>query len=47
MTLKGDAKFKGKLTRGSKNDIKNVVNFHVGSGKTENLHSDRLLLSKA
>ena len=29
MTLKDDAKFKGKLTRGLKNDIKNLVNFHA------------------
>ena len=27
ITLKGDAKFKGKLTRGMKNDIRNLVNF--------------------
>ena len=27
MTLKGDAKFKGKLTRGLKNDLRNLVNF--------------------
>ena len=31
MTLKGDAKCKGKLTRGLKNDIKNLVNFHANS----------------
>ena len=31
MTLKGDAKFKGKLTRGLKNDISNMVNFHASS----------------
>ena len=35
MTLKGDAKFKGKLTRGLKNDIRNLVNFHVSSQKSE------------
>ena len=27
MTLTGDAKFKGKLTRGLKNDVTNLVNF--------------------
>ena len=27
MTLISDAKFKGKLTRGLKNDIRNLVNF--------------------
>ena len=42
MTLKSDAKFKGKLTRGLKNDIRNLVNFHF-----ENLHFDGLLSSKA
>ena len=31
MTLKGDAKFKVKLTRGLKNDITNLINFHVSS----------------
>ena len=47
MTLKGDAKFKGKLTRGLKNDIKNLVNFHASSHKSEKLHFDGLVLSKA
>ena len=46
MTLKGDAKFKGKLTRGLKNDLRNLVNFHEGSRKSGNLHFDGLLLSK-
>ena len=46
MTLKGDAKFKGKLTRGLKIDIRNLVNFHASSQKPENLHFDGLLLSK-
>ena len=46
MTLKGDAKFKGKLTYGLKNDIRNLVNFHASSRKSENLHFDGLLLSK-
>ena len=27
MALKGDAKFKGKLTRGLKNYIRNLINF--------------------
>ena len=36
MTLNGDAKFKGKLTRGLENDIRNLVNFHVSSPKSEN-----------
>ena len=47
MTLKGDAKFKVKLTRCLKNDIRNLVNFHASSRKSENLHFDELLLSKA
>ena len=47
MTLKSDAKFKGKLTRGLKNDIRNLVNFYASSRKSENLHFDGLLLSKA
>ena len=40
MTLKGDAKFKRKQTRGLKNDTKNLVNFHASSGKSENFHFD-------
>ena len=38
MTLKSDAKFKGKLTRDMKNDLRNLVNFHASSRKPENLH---------
>ena len=45
--MKGDAKFKGKLTCGLENDITNLVNFHSSSRKSENLHFDGLLLSKA
>ena len=44
--MKRDAEFKGKLTRGLKNDVKNLVNFHASSGKSENLHFDVLLLGK-
>ena len=47
MTVKGDPKFKGKLTRGLENDIKNFVKFNSSSQKSENLHFDGLLLSKA
>ena len=47
MTLKGDAKFKGKLTWGLKNDLRNLLNFHTSSWKSGNLHFDKLLLSKA
>ena len=46
MTLKIDAKFEEKLTRGFKNDIRNLVNFSVSSRKSENLNFDVLLLSK-
>ena len=47
MTLKGDAKFKGKLTCGLKNDIRNLVNVHASSRKSENMYFDRILLSNA
>ena len=47
MTVKGDAKFRGKLTRGLKNNIRNLANVHVSSQKSENLHFDGFLLSKA
>ena len=49
MFQKGDAKFKGKLTvtGGLKNNIKNLVNFHASSRKSENLHFDWILSSKA
>ena len=46
MTLKSDAKFEEKLTLGSKNDMRNLVNFNVSSAKCENMHFDTLLLSK-
>ena len=32
MKLKSDAKFEEKLTLGSKNDMRNLVNFNTGSG---------------
>ena len=44
MTLKSDAKFEEKPTLGSKNDMRNLVNFNASSGKSENLHFDVLLL---
>ena len=46
MALKGVAKFKGKLTCGLKNDIRNLVNLYASSQKSENLHLDQILLSK-
>ena len=47
MTLKGDAKFKRKLTCGLKKNIRNLVNFHASSRNSENLHFDWMLLLKA
>ena len=44
MTLKNDAKFEEKLTLGSKNDMKNLVNFNESSSKSGSLHFDMLLL---
>ena len=46
MELKSDAKFEEKLTIVSKNDLRNLMNFNVSSGKSENLHFDMLLLLK-
>ena len=46
MTLTGYAIFKEKMTRGLENDIRNLVNFHASSRKSENLHFNGLLLSK-
>ena len=43
--LKGDAIFKEKLTDCLKDDIRNFVNFHGNSRKSENLHFHGLLLS--
>ena len=47
MTLNCDTKFKGKMTRSLKNDIRNFVNFHANSRKSENLHCNGFILSKA
>ena len=43
MRLKADARFKEKMTGNLKNDIRNLVNFHGNSQKSENLHFDGLL----
>ena len=45
MTQKGDAKFEEKLTLGSKNDMRNLVNSNGSSGKSENVHFDVSLLN--
>ena len=37
MTLREVAKFKEKLTCGLKNEVGNLVNFHVSSRKSKNL----------
>ena len=47
MILKGDAISKEKLIGGLKNDIKNLINFHASSPKSENLQFDGLVLTKA
>ena len=39
--------FKEKLTVGSKNDIRNLINFHASNRKSENVHFDGLVFSKA
>ena len=44
MTLKSDPNFEEKLTFCLKKDMKNLVNFNMGIGKSENLHFDGLLL---
>ena len=41
------AKFEEKLTLGSKNDMRNLMNFDMRSGKSESLHFDMLLFSIA
>ena len=46
MTLKGVTKCKEKLSRYLENDIRNLVNFHTSSQKSENFHFDRILASK-
>ena len=45
MTLESDVKFEEKTAHGFKNDMTNLVNFNVSSGKSENLRFDVLLLS--
>ena len=47
MVLQGDAKFKGKLTRGLKNDTRNFIKLHANSRKSGNLHLDGRVLSIA
>ena len=44
MTLKSDAKIEEKLILGSKNDMRNLMNFNASRRKSENLHFDAVLL---
>ena len=46
MTLKSGAKFEEKLTCTSKNDMKNLENFHQSTRKSQNWDFDGILLSK-
>ena len=46
MTLKDDAKSEEKLNLGSKNDMRNLMNFKASIDKSENLHFDVLLFLK-
>ena len=46
MTLKSETKCEEKLTRGLKNDMKNVANFYQSTRKSQNWVFDRILLSK-
>ena len=47
MTLKSDVKFEEKWILGSKNDMRNLLDFNTGSGKSKDLDFDVLLLSVA
>ena len=47
MTLKSDAKLEEKLTLGSKNDMRDSVNFNASSSKSGNLHFDVLFSLKS
>ena len=47
MTLNGDGIFKEILTGGLKIDTTNLVNYYAISCKSENLHFEGLVLSKA
>ena len=46
MALKIDKKFEGKLTCASKNEIKNLANFHQSTWKSQNWDVYGILLSK-
>ena len=46
MNLKGDTKFKGKLTRDFKNGMRNLTNVYRSTRKSQNWDFDGILLSK-
>ena len=46
MTLKSDAKFEEKLTRGLENDRRNLANFHQSTQSLKNVHFNGLILTK-
>ena len=46
MALKIDTKFEGKLTCASKNDMRNLANFHQTTQKFQNWDFEGVLLSK-
>ena len=46
MTLESDAKFEEKLTCGLENNMKNLVNFHQSTWKSQNWDFYEVLLSK-
>ena len=46
MTRKSDPNFEENLTFCWKNDMRNLENFNSSSGNSENLHFNRILLSK-
>ena len=46
MTLKSDPNFEEKRTFCLKNDTRNLMNFNLSSGKSENLPFDGIFLSK-
>ena len=46
MTLKIDAKFEEKLSCGLENDMRNLVNFHQSTRKSQNWDFDGFYFSK-
>ena len=46
MALKIEEKFEGKLAYPSKNDMRNLVNYHLSTQKSQNWDFDGILLIK-